>query len=444
MSPLARRILIAATFVAGTIAGPVRAADEHAAHGASHEPTTPPAAHDPAPTPTHVESESTTPSALEVLDRLKVGNARYVAGEMTFPNLGDERRCETSTKGQKPLVTILSCADSRVPPEFIFDAGIGELFVIRVAGNVADTDEIGTAEYGAGHLHTPLIVVMGHSKCGAVTAVVNNVEVHGSLPKLVDNIIPAANEARKQGYTGDRLIRAAITANVRQSQKDLLTKSPEIRELVESGKVMLVGAVYDLHSGTIQWIGEHPQQTALLEGKLDATTELTQDEPKADSHGDSHDASPLDPHANAVASADDEHGAVPTPAPAKAQATPKPAEERKKATPASHDEPKKDDHDEHGAEKKDAEHKDEEHKDSEHASAAEDPAEKPTSAKDHVPAAQQQGWLLPIALAAGSAALSGGGVMLISMKKAKASAGEKPHAADPAHAAPTPPAAGSH
>jgi carbonic anhydrase len=432
MSAATRRTLVAATFVIGSLVVPAWGADDH--HTDPHAAP----AHDPAPVPISKAVSAIAPSALDVLDRLKEGNARYVAGELTLPNLSAERRCDTSTAGQHPLATILSCADSRVPPEFIFDAGIGELFVIRVAGNVADTDEIGTAEYGAGHLHTPLIVVMGHGKCGAVTAVVNGADVGGSIPKLVDNIIPAANEAKKQGYTGDRLIKAAIAANVRQSQADLLTKSAEIRELVESGKVMLVGAVYDLHNGTIQWLGEHPQQLALLEGKFEPQAELTHE----------------DPLAGAVASADDvgAHGAAPvTKAPAKEPAAPKPAAKDAHADEHAKQSPAKDEH-RNEPQGKDAHAEDPHAKDAHEGESKheEDPAEKPVSAKDHVPAADRQGWLLPIVLAAGSAALSGGAVMLFSMKKGKSSTAApkaEGHSATPdaaGGAAPAGDAASSH
>lgn len=213
-------------------------------------------------------STEPTIDADTALAMLKDGNERFVRGESTFPNLDQDRRCLTTDGGQHPYVSILSCADSRVPPELIFDAGIGELFAIRVAGNVADTDEIGTIEYGAGHLKTPLIVVMGHTKCGAVTAVVKGAEVHGSIPKLVDNIAPAVETAREKypGTPEAKFINLAIKENVRQSMADLLRNSEEIRELVAEEKVKIVGAVYDIHNGTVEWLGELPNQTALLEG----------------------------------------------------------------------------------------------------------------------------------------------------------------------------------
>lgn len=205
------------------------------------------------------------PSPDQALALLKEGNAHYVSGKLSSPNISQARRDETKG-GQHPFASILGCSDSRAPIELVFDRGIGDLFVIRVAGNVSDTDEIGTVEYGAGHLGTPLIVVLGHKKCGAVTAVVKGDKVGGSIPQLVDNIIPAAKRAKDKRLEGDDLINRAITENVLQSMADMLARSEEIRHLVASGKVKVVGAVYDIADGKVEWIGEHPEQAKLLGG----------------------------------------------------------------------------------------------------------------------------------------------------------------------------------
>lgn len=202
-------------------------------------------------------------SADDALKLLKEGNERYVSGKFEHPNQTAERR-QAVAKGQTPFVTVIGCSDSRAPVEEIFDRGIGDVFVVRVAGNVSDTDEVGTAEYGAGHLHTPLIVVLGHTKCGAVTAVATGAKVGGSIPKLVDNIIPAAKRSKAKGLKGDEMIADAITENVWQSITDLFTKSEEIRELVHEGKVQVIGAVYDLESGKVNWMGRHPNEAKLL------------------------------------------------------------------------------------------------------------------------------------------------------------------------------------
>jgi carbonic anhydrase len=200
------------------------------------------------------------------IKRLVEGNQRYLASRSQHARADQARRCDTFTTGQHPFAVVLACADSRAPVELIFDQGIGDLFVVRVAGNVADTDEIGTIEYGAAHLNTPLVVVLGHSKCGAVTAVVDGAKVSDNIARLVDNIAPAVEDARHQhpGATGEALVAGAVEANVMQSIQDLLSRSEEVRHLVASSKVKVVGAVYDLHTGTIQWLGEHAKQTELL------------------------------------------------------------------------------------------------------------------------------------------------------------------------------------
>lgn len=202
----------------------------------------------------------------QALQNLRVGNARFYTGANTAPNLTPERIRETSEQGQFPFATVLSCADSRVPVEHLFDAGVGDLFVVRVAGNVADTDEIGTIEYGVGHLHTPLLVVMGHTGCGAVTAVVEGAEVHGAIPMLVDNIRPAAEwvKTNRPELSGKELVDAAIEANVWQAIDDTLTRSEAVRSLVKLGKLKIVGAVYDLATGKVRFMGEHPYQDRVM------------------------------------------------------------------------------------------------------------------------------------------------------------------------------------
>jgi carbonic anhydrase len=204
-------------------------------------------------------------SAEQAAAALREGNARFVAGKMEHPNLGYERRTATAAQGQAPFATIVTCSDSRVPVEYIFDRGIGDLFVVRVAGNVCDTDETGTVEYGVGHLHTPLVVVLGHEKCGAVKAVATGESVHGCLPKLVDNILPAVEQARRENprSSGEPLFSAAVRCNVWRSIQDLLSRSSEVRELVSAGKVQVVGAVYDIESGAVSWLGSHPEQASL-------------------------------------------------------------------------------------------------------------------------------------------------------------------------------------
>lgn len=201
----------------------------------------------------------------QALARLKEGNARFVADTPARPNLAGKRLL-TSQNGQTPYAIVLSCADSRAPVELVFDQGIGDLFVIRVAGNVAATDEIGTAEYGADHLNVPLMVVLGHTQCGAVTAVAQGAEVHGNIPALVAPIVPAVAAAQKANPKLERsaLVPKIIEANVWQAIDDMMRQSPIIRARVAAGKLKVVGGIYHLDDGKVEWMGEHPQQAKLL------------------------------------------------------------------------------------------------------------------------------------------------------------------------------------
>ncbi|MEI7837986.1 MAG: carbonic anhydrase, partial [Planctomycetota bacterium] len=226
-----------------------------------------PDAHTQAPVaPVPVPAAVAIPAGEAALGMLTEGNARFAAGKSTNPNTDAPRMAETAAKGQHPQATVISCSDSRVPVERVFDRGVGDIFVIRVAGNVVGTDEIGTAEYGAGHLETPLLVVLGHSKCGAVTAAVTNAAVHGSIPALIAHIAPAADAAKKAhpDLAEKELVAETIKGNVFQTIEELLAKSSEVRERIASGKLTVVGAVYDVADGKVAWLGAHPRQAELL------------------------------------------------------------------------------------------------------------------------------------------------------------------------------------
>ncbi|PLX11983.1 MAG: hypothetical protein C0594_02935, partial [Marinilabiliales bacterium] len=202
----------------------------------------------------------------EAMKKLKEGNARYASGNAIHPNLTSERRAFTASKGQHPYATIIGCSDSRAPIENIFDAGVGDIFVIRVAGNVSDIDEAGSIEYGVDHLETPVFVVMGHTGCGAVTAVCRGDHVHGNIPALVDNIIPAAEKAKSEHgeeFTPE-LLATAVKYNVWQSIEDLYEVSPVTAERVKEGKLLVVGAIYNLETGKVEWLGKHPNESSLL------------------------------------------------------------------------------------------------------------------------------------------------------------------------------------
>lgn len=211
-------------------------------------------------------SEGSDVSADAALKLLRDGNARFAAGECQHPHCDKARLIDTDEHGQHPFATIVACSDSRVPVEILFDEGFGDLFVIRVAGNVCDTDEAGSIEYGVGHLGTHLLVVLGHTSCGAVTAVATHAELHGNIPQLVDNIKPAVEVAEHEHpeLKGKELIEAAVRTNVWHSIEDLLRVSDETRELITTGKLQVIGAIYDLHSGRVEFMGPHPHQKELL------------------------------------------------------------------------------------------------------------------------------------------------------------------------------------
>jgi carbonic anhydrase len=197
---------------------------------------------------------------------LKEGNARYVAGQSAHPRQGADRRAETVKGGQHPIATIIGCSDSREPLEVLFDQGVGDLFVVRVAGNVAGPDELATVEYGVGHLGTPVVLVLGHTQCGAVTAAVQNAKVHGNLPFLINQIKPAVARAKTWSpmASGDDLLNKSIKANVWLTMENLLRKSHELKDKVKKGQLLVMGGIYDLSTGSITWLGQHPDQAKLL------------------------------------------------------------------------------------------------------------------------------------------------------------------------------------
>ncbi len=196
------------------------------------------------------------PTAAEALALLKEGNARYVDNKPTAPNRGKERRMETTKHGQKPFAGIVSCADSRVPVEILFDRGLGDLFIVRVAGNICGPSTIGSMEYAVLHVGIPLLVVLGHSNCGAVTAVVKGEEVHGSIVTLARRIVPAVDKTKADhpGLETSELVEQAAKENVRLQMETLLTTSADVRAAVESGSLELLGAYYDILTGEVTWM----------------------------------------------------------------------------------------------------------------------------------------------------------------------------------------------
>jgi carbonic anhydrase len=203
------------------------------------------------------ESGHAPPSitARAALARLRAGNARFVRGRARFPTVKKEILAALA-KGQRPYATILGCSDSRVPPELVFDASFGELFIVRVAGNVVSPEIMGTLQYAGVHLRTPLFVVLGHEGCGAVQAALHARE-HGLREKrrialLLENILPGLRKVGTQ-LDPEARMRAAVEANVRWSMRQLLA-TPEARARMKEGWVKLVGAVYELKTGRVRFL----------------------------------------------------------------------------------------------------------------------------------------------------------------------------------------------
>ena len=188
------------------------------------------------------------PTADEAIERLIAGNQRYVTAKQSHPHQTPERRSELC-EGQCPFAVILGCADSRVPPEVIFDQGLGDLFVIRVAGNIVDDGVLGSVEYAAEHLHTPLVVVLGHSNCGAVGATVAGGELEGHLPALAAAIQPAVDEVKD--LPGD-LVDNAVRANAKMVAGQLKASRPVLADLVHAGELKIVAARYDIDTGLVE------------------------------------------------------------------------------------------------------------------------------------------------------------------------------------------------
>ncbi len=255
------------------------------------------------------------PDAGQAMKILVDGNARFVADTPQHPNLGAARLALAVSEGQgmHAFATVVCCSDSRVPPELLFDTGIMDLFVIRVAGNVCATDEIGSVEYGLRHVKTPLLVVLGHSHCGAVTAVTEAATGHGhelerNIPPLVAPIGPAVQRtlARMPGSSVEQVIPAAIEENVWESVRNLLHQSAAIREEVKSGRVQMVAAIYDLPTGKVNWLPAARIAETLAAVEADATRSLEVMAGGGQPAGDAHATAPASDHVTTTA-----HQAVP-------------------------------------------------------------------------------------------------------------------------------------
>jgi carbonic anhydrase len=200
--------------------------------------------------PTPAPRSASMPSPDESLRALLDGNARFVADHPVHGAAHASRRAEL-TKAQHPIAVVVCCSDSRVGPEIVFDQDLGDIFVIRTAGNVVDDVELGSIEYAVEHLKTPLILVVGHERCGAVTAAVEGGEAPGHLPAIVRAIAPAVEQTK--GQPGDA-VDNAVRQNVRDVVKQLRAAGPILAEHVHAGGLKVMGARYDLDTGRVELV----------------------------------------------------------------------------------------------------------------------------------------------------------------------------------------------
>jgi len=202
-------------------------------------------------------SQDSTPrfTASEALERLRAGNARFVRGEARFPTVQKEVLAALA-KEQRPYATILGCSDSRVPPELLFDAGFGELFIVRLAGNVISEEVAGTLQYAAVHLRTPLFLVLGHEGCGAVQAALEakfrGARERSRIEALLENILPGL-DAIDPAASPEEQLRAGVEANVRWAIRQILD-TPEAKQRQAEGVLQLVGAVADIATGSVRFL----------------------------------------------------------------------------------------------------------------------------------------------------------------------------------------------
>lgn len=218
------------------------------------------------------------PGPADALALLKAGNQRFCAADCQHPHAGPERLALACTmdQGDFAFATILACSDSRVPVEHIFDAGVMDIFTVRVAGNVATPGVLGSIEYGALHVKTPVVVILGHSQCGAVTACVDRAcgiqhQLERNIPFLLGHTVNTAKKvlAANPKLSKADLVEASVEANVIYSIKELFLYSPAMRQAVESGQVMVVGAIYDVGTGQVRWLSPAQVEDQLAEAKAD-------------------------------------------------------------------------------------------------------------------------------------------------------------------------------
>ena len=202
----------------------------------------------------------------QAIQILKEGNARFVAGKREHPNEFLTHARETAEQGQRPIATFLSCSDSRVPLEIIFDQSIGDIFSIRVVGNICRDSQLGSIEFGVKYAKTRLCVVLGHTKCSAITAACTGQGLETNILSLMQSIAPALERAcALTGKTGNEIIEDCCRENIFVQIETMFKKSDILRETARNEELLIVGAVYDIETGLVTFLGPHPDNDRLIE-----------------------------------------------------------------------------------------------------------------------------------------------------------------------------------
>lgn len=206
-------------------------------------------------TQTSSSQEAMTP--MQAREQLEAGNQRFLKGQMLERDYAQQ--VAATAGGQYPFGVVLGCIDSRVPPEIVFDQGIGDIFAPRIAGNFVNTDILGSMEFATAVAGSKVIVVLGHTSCGAVKGAVDGVEL-GNLTEMLHKLTPAIeavpDEMGERNAKNAEFVQAVADANVRLTIENILDRSPVMRELVEKGELMIVGAMHDVATGEVHWFDE--------------------------------------------------------------------------------------------------------------------------------------------------------------------------------------------
>jgi len=199
--------------------------------------------------PAHSDQPGVAPA--EAISKLEEGNGRYTSGNLQHPGQTAERRTELANT-QHPFATIVSCSDSRVPPEIVFDQGLGDLFIVRVAGNVINDEGLGSIEYSVDHLGTRLILVLGHQSCGAVKAARETIAAKGKAPGHIESLVMAIKPAVEATAKDD--LDTTVKANVKNVVQALRSSTPILKAKVDSGEIQVIGGYYSLDTGAVTFL----------------------------------------------------------------------------------------------------------------------------------------------------------------------------------------------